>query len=907
MYETISYGFLLTAKGILEQLDKTKTPSIGVQKQVIALLTGSYNLAKYEQSFEVKYSAEVNLYLLLWRGDYRFNKDKAYFVRTCGKKEYYYKIPATIAELDAVFSEVQRQRLHFEQFIAAQEKIRFLIDDGPNYGNQAANVNFIKRLQRIGMSGSIEVIYINGMGGDSAGAKKIIELFGLPGNALNNSTPYHDTKLNITFIEATLFVSRIHANQVEALTLGMTAALDSATPEGCIGRALSTNSLINTNYANFLNVKTFVMLAPYYRYNDMHVDTRIYLRNNPVVYIQEGSRNQMLITPIATLQETKKYLKNDPQGRKYKRNNPALSILIKKTKQEEINLQPIYGRSIRENIRNFINVILAARYAQLNGSPKMHKPLVIAAFFEINPAMSIQLAGLLSDKSFQTELGAEWGNEVRHTIQDLQLVNHLQIAKLSNPATKNIMLQLKENEILLLYMGKIPKIIFDGLFTQTGSNIWPVVREGASSLTGILPTGKPHIHCQQPGSETVVTWDIDLDLATPALRKRLEEVNSAICPSSEDINLGRERKTAEITRVVGEYIIEALRPNSEISIFFRELKQQALNQSNDRIASACQAAADLTVLPQREIDRVAHSVFYSTNYGSQRGEEEKINQVAVFASAKVSADLISIPVEMNKSVFDYGKWDSEIQNDPLTNEPIFTYRLYRNEKEVGSAEFYGQPLLCSSEDGNQHNIIKTRGILSEFKITNDMKIDEVCRVLPPSLFDRVLASVSGAATHGFLRGGSRVLGFTLQSRGVSPEVANYLSQFAYYGGIFAIRFTAYCQEMQEYESATAYLNAMCKAAFETGQLWLMNIALKTISQFFDRSAEAVERNNWRILGRGIKKAGSLLSFGIFARNAVGNGLIETSAAILTGSIVEAGTVGAASMLERNFRTRQHSQ
>ena len=59
------------------------------------------------------------------------------------------------------------------------------------------------------------------------------------------------------------------------------------------------------------------------------------------------------------------------------------------------------------------------------------------------------------------------------------------------------------------------------------------------------------------------------------------------------------------------------------------------------------------------------------------------------------------------------EWDKEATSHPLTHIPVYTYRIFKDNTEVGSADYYGQPSLCISQDGTQHNIIKTTGLLNQ--------------------------------------------------------------------------------------------------------------------------------------------------------------------------------------------------
>ncbi len=60
------------------------------------------------------------------------------------------------------------------------------------------------------------------------------------------------------------------------------------------------------------------------------------------------------------------------------------------------------------------------------------------------------------------------------------------VAGLGEPSTSALLENLHANQILLLSMGPLPKVVFDGLYTHTAENVWPQIREGASTLNDLI-------------------------------------------------------------------------------------------------------------------------------------------------------------------------------------------------------------------------------------------------------------------------------------------------------------------------------------------------------------------------------------------------------------------------------------
>jgi hypothetical protein len=764
-----------------------------------------------------------------------------------------------------------------DNFIKSQSVIRVSADNSPGSGNQAASGNVVTRVREIGFQGIFEFIYAN------LTSAKIATLFSLP---IPIPDVYFDAESAIRFIKFQEHVRRLKTKSLEVIPLGITGADDQGLCQLASIDGVEVNDLSKLecmNSANFLGVQVHIELSPYYVSKTSFIQ-----RNNPnrIPYSQVNSVNKFFVMPVTNYIDALQYLHDDAHGQKILLRKPGLQSIIDIIAKQTANLMPVYGWPIQRqyydgsyhkifgsHLGHVLQIIAGARHAQLNGPEGYEKPLILMVFYDYMAEATEILKIINSDHWDIYEM--DGANAARTIIVELTLRDNFFIADAADNHTPAVIDALKPNQVLLLSLGQLPKNIFDALYTHTAENIWSPIREGASSLNSLILTGRPHIRCSPD-------WELGYDRVQDASLK--QELAGFYQYYQYQNRFGESYgfcwggikawdANPNIYLQLSHLLIQANNVTSPLSRYFTFLKQEALKPENDRILFGIQGALEL--LPP--LEKVT--------------QMKQTDSVTVFAESKITEfDLLTVPGKTDRVLFDYGTWDDEIKNDPLTSEPIFTFRLYQKQKEVGSAEFYGQPFLCSSEDGRQHNIVKTTGILQEFKLTNEMKIEEVCRVLPPSLFDKVLASVGGAAAHGFLRGTSKVVGFTLQSRGFSRNVANYLSQLTYYGSVFAMKFISYSQQIQEYESASAYCNAMYRAAMDTGQLWLTNVALGAISRLMVKSGYALERKGWSLLGKGFTKAAPWLGYSIFASNALRNSPVEITTAIVTGSIVETGTV-----------------
>lgn len=479
-------------------------------------------------------------------------------------------------------------------FLLAQNKIRVVIDDAGNYGNQAASYNLILKIRQLGFRGKFEIVYFDDV------KDKIIKIFNL---LKSDSDNFNSTEHGIEFIGLNSFLKKRANGEVDPLALGVSGAVD-AKPKDW------SKEILDDNFANVLNVDSFVLFSPYYNIDDM-CNTKIYLRNHKKPVMQDKSCQKMLITPIASFSDASDYLFHSQQGQDILRTYPGLKSLIKSIDNKSINFQSLYGWTLRESPSNLLNIILGASYAQMYGGDHLKKPLIMGAFFDLQynnlflekhdilVTNEDVLLNLIFKNCWSDYNHFPGADRVKRAIKNLDLRNRLKIINNLNEETQKIIDNLQPNEILLVTLPSLPKKIFDGLYTHHESNILPPVREGASSLTSLLSvTGKPHIHCR-----SLSDWEINLNDADAQLRSRLEKLNNVICREFYGFPLSFQSWNDDnLSELVGNYIIDAMNPNSELAKYFVKLKQEALHSDNDRITSDLNSALDLLniILPAQQ-------------------------------------------------------------------------------------------------------------------------------------------------------------------------------------------------------------------------------------------------------------------------------------------------------------------
>lgn len=293
----------------------------------------------------------------------------------------------------------------------------------------------------------------------------------------------------------------------------------------------------------------------------------------------------------------------------------------------------------------------------------------------------------------------------------------------------------------------------------------------------------------------------------------------------------------------------------------------------------------------------AHNETMSTEMLDEKNESDnllRLSQQLVKQLADKSDVICDISKSRNINFIPMmrGEWDKQTTTDRHTGVKIYTYRIYDLDNiEIGAADFYGQDYLCVTKEGG-NNIISTRGILKEFSITSDMPVDEICAILPPTLFDRVYFSVQESALTGGSRGFSNVIAAWLQSRGYSKQVARTVGELSFYGTTISVRFMDYYNHMQELDETTRCCNALYYAAMDTGSLLLTNFTLSALSHLVQAAGDYVQKtyNDW--IGQWIKKAGSVIQFGLYANRIAQQGIIEGPAAIAAGVTAEIATESA---------------
>lgn len=485
-----------------------------------------------------------------------------------------------------------------KDFISRQEIIRACIGSGPGFGDQAMTMNVMARLRELGFKGIFEVLY------DKDIISKVITLFNLPAQI---PSLYEDKDKKITFIELEAYQKREINKPVE---LGV--AVDK-------GGEICDPHIADT--------KIFLEFSPYFDSTNTTDQTDISYQDKPSIY-QYNSGSKYFIFPLTTYEQAKQLLQNDSNGKEIIAHKPALTAFLDGIDNQHFNVLPVYGRTLRfklphsseppvveelsESPSNMLQTLAGARYAQLHGPAEFHKPLIVAFFDDYNAYAKIILS-LLTNDNWDTyeQLGTD---KAKAALRELSLATALSIADISDPDAADKIKSLKEGQILLLSLGKLPKIVFDGIYSYQAKNMWPSIYEGAATFSMLALSSKPRFECNDSSVEKS-GWTAGFDLIKdPLLKNLLQDFYSlskhGYCrglstykpggmyhgPNAsyhEDSRFNYMGPWEVSTyKTLGQLIIDANDPHSAFSRYFEGLHNYVLQPDNDRILDAIQHAIE---------------------------------------------------------------------------------------------------------------------------------------------------------------------------------------------------------------------------------------------------------------------------------------------------------------------------
>jgi len=293
-------------------------------------------------------------------------------------------------------------------------------------------------------------------------------------------------------------------------------------------------------------------------------------------------------------------------------------------------------------------------------------------------------------------------------------------------------------------------------------------------------------------------------------------------------------------------------------------------------------------------------------------DAEVSSQLKAQASARFAAEdnrgLVLPELSQSEWLFDSGQWDMKPSYHEETGAPLFTYRVFSQGSEVGSAIFYQHPLLCRDTTAQRHNVLETRGVLSQMKVLDSLsEVEELCASLPPSDFEHLLSASQAGLGHGALRGLARLAQELGNSYQLGGELTPYIYQTVYYGLWFGQRLSHYCAVDSSLESSEGSLyQSSMKAAADTVGLALTNTVIAGAGRLLRWSGEQASELSWHRTGDALKWLGEHSGAAVFAANSYQRGVLATSARVVSGVIAEEAVVSTGSFLAK-FWSRPQKQ
>lgn len=466
-----------------------------------------------------------------------------------------------------------------DDFIAEQKIIRISMDVTPGFGNQASSMNVMNYLRMRGFTGTFEVIYAR------SEKDKITTLFDLSPTIPDD---YFDSAHNIRYLQVGKYIARLKNHQLKNVTLGMNGGefagedLFNCYSAEVRETHIDFDNPICHNQAKFANVEMFADVNPF-------IGRQSYLS----FYNQENSialpesKTKFFVMPVSDLKQAKHYLEEDPKGPILLQQKLALKSLIEGIENNKFNLFPLYGYSLIHGNQNknggyfpsnILQILAGARYAQIKGSAFLNRPLIIPIFYNYEKEALI-LKNLLH-RDYWGEYEKPGVEIERKVIKRLGLADALQFASISDVDAFRKIEMLQPGQMLLLSMGFLPKTVFDGIYTAHARNVWPQIREGATSFNSLILTGRAHFRCTDYYMQDHPSWEIGYDrIQNLALKQRFIKFYNEFCAADDAIWLKHENTYQQL----GQFIIESLDNYSALSQYFKTLKSEALKPKNDKI------------------------------------------------------------------------------------------------------------------------------------------------------------------------------------------------------------------------------------------------------------------------------------------------------------------------------------
>lgn len=487
------------------------------------------------------------------------------------------------------------------EYLSRQTVIRVHFDSMPKgIGNQAATYNFMRRLRELGFNGKFECIYFNGANEhypdedpehnrhDSM-KKKLIKLFNLP-----NDFPdiYFDAENNCEFIEGSIYFENLRQKKVQHHQLSITSGEIQFCHDLVMTRAnvsitqAELDSEMCKNQARTLEVDTYILVQPFsisanktesnyvaiYHYNSVNL-----------TYLHEGNDLFFNVPPAATFDQVYSLLKEENSFPNLKNQKPALLSLMQGIANKKFHTMPFYGwpivmrygvlkNSLAYYMHLMTHYLAGIKYAQLTNAPALqNKAFVLPVFYDYRHECNAITSFVNHDTNMQLP------PVVARYFKTLNLRADIICVDISDKNFRYILNHLKPGQILIVSMGnKMPQNIFDAIYVY-GATL-PQVHEGENTRYLLMrATNKPFLRSEtwiySPDSHGPEKW-----YPSASLIKRYAAYHQMNSFYMETI--------LEKSEWIMNFILDSLKPDSELSLYFNKLHEESNKPENDRVVLA---------------------------------------------------------------------------------------------------------------------------------------------------------------------------------------------------------------------------------------------------------------------------------------------------------------------------------
>lgn len=495
------------------------------------------------------------------------------------------------------------------KFLKQQKVIRIYFDSMPfGMGNQANSKNIILTLRHLGFEGKFECIYLKSEYLANKNKKTIANLFDLPDNF---SDVYYDEESNIEFIELSIHLKALAENKVDRHGLSFSGGQFTICMDGLastqikisLKEAMSGTQCINQ--AKLLNTEVFINMQPYLGSTpngDPVVSMNLH-RSDKKIMPSFNAEEKFNHPYTESLQDVFHYLETSKRGNTLSIKKMGLIPLINAMQRNSISTLPIHGWPVQlpENNPGYpiffpesiLEYIAAARYAQLHCEKIAKKPIVIPVFYNYEKELGI-IYNILVKKEwgeYRKWRDQNGGSTLDHYFESLNLAKIFKKTALADSDSIDIISNLVPGEILLVSVGKVPQVVFNGLYIDGGGTILTSIYEGANTLNALLSNGYK-----------------------PFLRSASQELIKGYYGPKESTLLKSyiyyEFETSFIKRCewTGNFVLSAQNDDSLLSKYFAWLYETARKPENNRLLNSLHQA--ITLLEKRNLyqENLQHEV-----------------------------------------------------------------------------------------------------------------------------------------------------------------------------------------------------------------------------------------------------------------------------------------------------------